>query len=184
MHLYLYSYIARDHAGSHSAIIQHRPAGVPISKVICSLAAWPTLEHKVKSVRRYCWIKFTYFFIRSAFYCWMKFTYLFKNNKDRKHEIWSKFFYYLKFCISSLVAQTVKCLSAMRETWVWSLGREDSLEKETATHSSTHAWKIPWMEDLGAGYCPWGRKESGTTERLHFTSQYIVITFCIALNDC
>ena len=37
---------------------------------------------------------------------------------------------------SSLVAQTVKCLSTMRETWVRSLGREDSLEKETATHSS------------------------------------------------
>ena len=35
-----------------------------------------------------------------------------------------------------------------------------------ATHSSTLVWKIPWMEKLGAGYCPWGRKESGTTERL------------------
>ena len=40
---------------------------------------------------------------------------------------------------------------------------------EMATHSSTLAWKIPWMEELGAGYYPWGRKESGTTERLHFT---------------
>ena len=39
-----------------------------------------------------------------------------------------------------------------------------------ATHSSTLALKIPWTEELGAGYCPWGRKESGTTERLHFTS--------------
>ena len=37
-----------------------------------------------------------------------------------------------------------------------------------ATHSSTPALKIPWMEELGAGYYPWGRKESGTTERLHF----------------
>ena len=35
-----------------------------------------------------------------------------------------------------------------------------------ATHSGTLALKIPWMEELGAGYCPWGRKESGTTERL------------------
>ena len=66
------------------------------------------------------------------------------------------------------MAQTVKRLSTMRETWVRSLGWEDSLEKEMATHSSTLAWKIPWMEELGAGYCPWGRKESGTTERLHF----------------
>ena len=65
------------------------------------------------------------------------------------------------------MAQRVKRLATMQETWVRSLGREDSLEKEMATHSSTLAWKIPWMEELGAGYCPWGRKESGTTERLH-----------------
>ena len=48
-----------------------------------------------------------------------------------------------------LVDQTVKCLPAMRETWVRSLGQEDSLEKEMATHSSTLAWKIPWMEEPG-----------------------------------
>ena len=47
----------------------------------------------------------------------------------------------------SLVAQTVKRLPAMRETWVLFLGREDPLEKETAIHSSTLAWKIPWMEE-------------------------------------
>ena len=69
---------------------------------------------------------------------------------------------------TSLVAQTVKRLSIMWETWVWSLGWEDSLEKEIATHFSTLALKIPWTEELGAGYYPWGRKESGTTEQLHF----------------
>jgi len=37
----------------------------------------------------------------------------------------------------------------MQETWVRSLGQEDPLEKEMATHSSTLAWKIPWMEDSG-----------------------------------
>ena len=62
------------------------------------------------------------------------------------------------------MAEKVKCLSTMRETWVQSLGWEDSLEKEMATHFSTLALKIPWMEELGAGYCPWGRKESGKTE--------------------
>ena len=51
--------------------------------------------------------------------------------------------------MSSLVAQTVKHLSTMRETWVRSLGREDSLEKEMATHSSTLAWKIPWTAEPG-----------------------------------
>ena len=43
----------------------------------------------------------------------------------------------------------VKCLPTMRETWVRSLGREDPLEKEMATHFSTLAWKIPWMEEPG-----------------------------------
>ena len=62
----------------------------------------------------------------------------------------------------------VKRLSTMWETQVRSLGREDPLEKEMATHSSTLALKIPWMKELGAGYCPWGHKESGMTERLHF----------------
>ena len=47
------------------------------------------------------------------------------------------------------MAQTVKCLPAMREIWVRSLGWEDSLEKEMATHSSTLAWKIPWTEEPG-----------------------------------
>ena len=69
----------------------------------------------------------------------------------------------------------VKRLSTMQETWVRSLGQEDSMEKEMAIHSSTLAWKIPWMEELGAGYCPWGRKESGTTQQLHF------LYFCLSL---
>ena len=47
------------------------------------------------------------------------------------------------------VAQRLKHLSAMRETWVRSLGWEDSLEKETATHSSILAWRIPWIEEPG-----------------------------------
>ena len=63
-----------------------------------------------------------------------------------------------------LVAQTVKHLSTMRETWVQSLGWEDSLEKEMATHSITLAWNIPWTEELGAGYCPWRCEELDTTE--------------------
>ena len=45
------------------------------------------------------------------------------------------------------MAQTVKCLPAMRETWVGSLGLEDPLEKEMAIHSSTLAWKIPRVEE-------------------------------------
>ena len=48
---------------------------------------------------------------------------------------------------TSLVVQTVKYLPTMQETWVRSLGWEDTLEKEMATHSSTLAWKSPWTEE-------------------------------------
>ena len=51
--------------------------------------------------------------------------------------------------VSSLVAQRLKHLPAMRETWVRSLGREDPLEKEMATHASILAWRIPWTEEPG-----------------------------------
>ena len=50
--------------------------------------------------------------------------------------------------MASVVAQTVKRLPAMWETWVRFLGQEDPLEKEMAIHSSTLAWKIPWTEEL------------------------------------
>ena len=58
----------------------------------------------------------------------------------RGHTIWA-----------SLVAQTVKNLPAMRETWVQSLGQEDLLEKRRATHSSILAWRIPWTEEESGG---------------------------------
>ena len=51
--------------------------------------------------------------------------------------------------MTSLVAQTVKNLPAMLETWVQSLGREDPMEKDMATHSNILAWRIPWTEESG-----------------------------------
>ena len=57
------------------------------------------------------------------------------------------------------MAQSVKNLPAMRETWVQSLGWEDPLEKEMATHSSILAWRIPMM-----GCSPWDGKELEMTE--------------------
>ena len=69
---------------------------------------------------------------------------------------------------ASLIAQLVNHLPAMQETWVQFLGWEDPLEKEMAIHSSTLAWKIPWMEEPDRlqliGYSSWGHKESDTTE--------------------
>ena len=50
---------------------------------------------------------------------------------------------------ASLLAQRLKCLPAMQETQVRSLGRKDPLEKEMAAHSSILAWRIPWMEEPG-----------------------------------
>ena len=66
------------------------------------------------------------------------------------------------------MAQRVKQLPAMRETGVRSLGREDPLEKEMATRSSTLAWKIPWMEEPGRLQSMGSQRGSDTTERLHF----------------
>ena len=65
------------------------------------------------------------------------------------------------------MAQMVRSLPAMQETWVRSLGQEDPLEKEMATHSSTLAWKSHGQRSL-VDYSPWDRKESDMTEQLHF----------------
>ena len=65
---------------------------------------------------------------------------------------------------ASLVAQSVKNLPAVWETWVRSLGWEDPLEEGMANHSSILAWRIPM--DRGAWQATWGRKELDTIERL------------------
>ena len=57
----------------------------------------------------------------------------------------------------------------MQETRVQSLGWEDPLEKEMATHSSILAWRIPWTEEPG-GFSPWGHKGGDMTEHTHITS--------------
>ena len=84
------------------------------------------------------------------------------------------------------MAQRLKRLPAMWETWVRSLGREDPLEKEMATHSSILAWRIPWTEELG-GLQSTGRKESDMTERLHFHFRYSIekeLTKMLGCSDC
>ena len=69
---------------------------------------------------------------------------------------------------SSLVAQEVMNPPATQETWIWSLGRENPLEKGMATHFIILAWRIPWTEEPG-GLSPWGWKELDMTERLTHT---------------
>ena len=74
---------------------------------------------------------------------------------------------YMVIVWASLVAQRLKRLPAVQETWVRSLGWEDPLEKEMATQSTIPAWRSPWMEELG-GLQSAGLQESDTTEWLHF----------------
>ena len=64
------------------------------------------------------------------------------------------------------MAQRVKNLPTMQETWVQSLGQEDHLEKEMETHSSILVWKIPWTQEPGRLQSV-GSQESDMTERLN-----------------
>ena len=65
----------------------------------------------------------------------------------------------------------------MQETRVWSLGWEDPLEKEMATHSNIFAWEIPWQRSL-AGYSPWGQKVRHNFEtKQQYMYLYIYILF-------
>ena len=69
------------------------------------------------------------------------------------------------FFRASPVAEMVKNPPAMQETWVQSLGQEDSMEKEMLTHSNVLAWRIPWAEAT-----VYGATESDTTEQLTLTN--------------
>ena len=75
---------------------------------------------------------------------------------------------------SSLVAQRLKHLPAMRDTWVPSLGREDPLENEMATHSSILAWRIPWVEESG------GLQSTGSQSRTRLSD--FTFTFSLRLS--
>ena len=63
-------------------------------------------------------------------------------------------------------------MQEMQEMWVWSLSREDPLEKETATHSSILAWKIPWTEEPGGLQSM--ESQSDATEHTHTQQQFIL----------
>ena len=91
-------------------------------------------------------------------------------------QLWVKQIYECHFSnIFAHLAQTVKRLPTIWETQVRSMGREDPLEKEMATHSSTLAWKIPWTEDPGS-LRSMGLQELDTAERLCFT--LLVLCLC------
>ena len=75
--------------------------------------------------------------------------------------------------IWTFLAQRLKCLPAVRETWARSLGEEDPLEKEMATHSSILAWRIPWMEEPG------GLQSTGSQSRTRLSDLSFTFTFLV-----
>ena len=90
---------------------------------------------------------------------------------------------------ASLAAQMVKHLPAMWETWVWSLGQEDPLEKEMATHSSTLAWKIPWMEEPGRLQSMGSQSQTRLSDFTFFQRYFalgslLCFVFWFGLGDC
>ena len=80
------------------------------------------------------------------------------------------------------MAQMVKSLHTMQETWVWFLSWKDPLEVGLATLSSILAWKIPWQRRL-VGYSPWRHIESDTTEWLTRTSNNSITSYLFARVD-
>ena len=70
---------------------------------------------------------------------------------------------------SGSVLENPPAMQETQETYVWSLGWEDPLEEEMATHSSTLAWRLPWTEEPGGVRPIWGRKESDMTKRTAHT---------------
>ena len=87
---------------------------------------------------------------------------------------------WVTFTLASLVAQTVRNLPAIRETWIQSLGREDPLEKEMAIHSSILAWEIPWTEWPGRLPSTGLQRAGHNLETKTKTTTYTQIYRCIA----
>ena len=71
----------------------------------------------------------------------------------------------------------------MQETRIWSLDQQDLLEKEMATYSSGVAWRIPWTEETGGLYSPWGHQRAGhdlvTIQTTHSFWQELLSQFCV-----
>ena len=82
---------------------------------------------------------------------------------------------HFSFLVASLVAQMVKRLPTMHETRVRSLGQEDPLEKEMATDSSIHAWKIPWTEEPG------GLQSMGSQRIGHDWATSVCVCVCVCV---
>ena len=111
--------------------------------VICHHTKWSQYYRPYSPCETFHPHHHSFFFVTRSLYLLISFTY-FTHSLDP-----SSGSHLIFLCIyeASLTAQLVKNPPAVQETWVRSLGREDTMEKEMATHSSTLAWKIPWTEE-------------------------------------
>ena len=89
---------------------------------------------------------------------------------------------YMHIHMASLMVQTVMNLPAMPEIQFWSMGQEDPLEKETATHFSILAWRIPWREEPG-GLLAMESQKLDMTERLTLSLLYIYFRIWSSVNS-
>ena len=115
--------------------------------ILLQLILFPLEVFRMHSVS--VWRNFDLQFLSDVLFC---FTYLNLNFFFFACDLICVSFLLDNVCIlylASMVAQRVKHLPAMQETWIRSLGWEDPLEKEMATHSSILAWEIPWTEKPG-----------------------------------
>ena len=100
-----------------------------------------------------------------------------------------KYIYIYVYIWASLIAQSIKNLPAMKETWVRFLGQEDALEKKMATHSSILAWRIPWTEEPGR-LQSMGSQELDTTTPQPFVYIHIwkntirFLRMCVSVDIC
>ena len=88
-------------------------------------------------------------FFLSCYKTWISFHKMKREKRWKSSKLVASFTNCFRIRWASSLAQRLKRLPGMRETWVRSLGGEDPLEKEMATHSSTLAWRIPWREEPG-----------------------------------
>ena len=124
--------------------------GAPFSKLSClfSFELWEFFIY-ARQFFIYAYSVISHVAISSHF-CKIVFSFLvMSQNTVLKHNVCLFYFDEFFFYTDVYLILMVKHLPTMRETWVWSLGQEDPLEEEMATHSSILAWKIPWTKEPG-----------------------------------
>ena len=153
----------------------YRASVSSVAELITFFSLWDIIISGLSRFLFYLTYLFTGFFFHTHFHeqpfysiyvlWWFTFFFFFLIRVLQIYTVCVLFQFYVNYVwlysMASLVSQTVKNLPTMRDTWVQSLGWEDPLEKERATHFSILAWRSPWTEAI-----VYGIVESDATERL------------------